>query len=208
MFFNKIIKNLSIKNFLAASILISSVAVSQNSEAFSFKKQEGPGLLKKAAIITVIVGTTGLLFAELFKLVNYIGEKIVAKIEESAAENAPAQNEILKIFHENPNRRYEDLKADARNLHQRQTSDSLTSLDSDYPVIWLEKEANKNKYYLTDHQDENLKRLSDELNEHITFLINDPEYQREKIDYNEKYRTQEYRNSETRRRIFKDIFEK
>jgi len=110
-------------------------------------------------------------------------------------QRAQKQYEILKRFQEDPYYDYEKLKDDARNLYFDQWSHSSTSLSSDYPAVWLEKDTTSNKNFLWwMFFNPELKELSNKLNKLIQHLRNLKQFQKEKKEYNEKYRQQRYRD--------------
>ncbi|EKD23370.1 MAG: hypothetical protein ACD_82C00091G0001, partial [uncultured bacterium] len=71
--------------------------------------------------------------------------------------------------------------------------------DSDYPVVWLEKQATKNKNTLGcciwKLFDDKYYKLSKNLGEKLNFLRNNAEFAREKKEYNDKCREQNYRDT-------------
>lgn len=91
--------------------------------------------------------------------------------------------------------RYEQLKNKARDMYFDQASPSSTSIDNDYPVVWLEKKATAIKNFLSLMIfSKRMKELSKQMEETLSYLRNFDQFIQEKIEYNEKYRKQAYRD--------------
>jgi hypothetical protein len=172
-----------IKKLLILSLCLSSFTINQNSKANAV--EVAADLFVGAIVITGIAAIcTGI-----------AGIKVYF-----AYQRGKEQYRILREFHENPYYTYEQLKTTARNLYYEQTwSPSSISLDSDFPVVWLEKQATHNKNTLGccvwKLFDDKYSRLSKNLGEKLNFLRNHVEFVKEKKEYNDKYREQNYRDT-------------
>lgn len=178
-----LIKKLLLKKILNISLCISCFTINQNIKA------------NAAEVVADIAIGTVLLVGAATICTGIAGVKVYF-----AYQSGKEQYRILKEFHENPHFTYEQLKNVARNLYYEQSwSPSSISLDSDYPVVWLEKRATKNKNTLGcciwKLFDEKYSRLSRNLGEKLNFLRNNAEFVQEKKEYNEKYREQNYRDT-------------
>ena len=177
------IKKLFIKKLLIVSLCLSSFTVNQNSKANAAEVA--------ATIVLGAVVVTG---------VAAICTGIAGISVYFAYQNGKEQYRVLKEFHENPYYTYEQLKTTARNLYYEQSwGPSSISLDNDYPVVWLEKQATHNKNtlgcFVWKLFDDKYSRLSRNLGEKLNFLRNHVEFVKDKKEYNDKYREQSYRDT-------------
>ena len=91
--------------------------------------------------------------------------------------------------------RYNQLKTMARSLYYDQINSSSTSLENDYPVVWLEKAATSTKNFLSCMVfSSRMQALSKKINEALKYLRNFEPFIEERRAYNEKFREQSYRN--------------
>lgn len=167
--------NKYIKSFLIISILTSSIITHKETKANSTDEALATFIILTGAatICTAIVGIKAYL----------------------AYHRALKEYAILKEFRDNPYYDYERLTQDARNLYYEHCWSSSTSLSSDYPVVWLEKDATSNKNFLAwMFFIDSLKNISKDLGPVLTHLRNIEYFHHQKKEYNEKYREQRYRD--------------
>lgn len=182
MLFSKNIKKPVINIFAAAFIFCSTAVFTKNNACSDLYKEETiAGLVLVSGAAALCVG-------------------LACLKTHSAYQSAKEQFKALQEFHENPDMSYQNLKDLARNLYYRQSwFPSSTSLESDYPVIWLEKAATSNKNLLSIVSfvtfNEKLSTLSKNLSQKLNFLRNSKSFIAERAEYNEKLREQNYRES-------------
>jgi hypothetical protein len=186
MFFNKIINNLSIKNFLVASLLISSVGISQNSQAFPFVTQKT--IINTSGIKSLLLVSAGILAIYL----------VIKGFR--AVDRGPRQAGILENFN-NVHHDYSRLKTDAKHeLNDTSWFSPKRSLANNYATQWLEEDARSNKRHLfvpalfSDYYHDVKNRLQDNLKT----LNDNPSFIEEEKEYDDKYREQDYRNDKAR----------
>ena len=181
------------KNFLVATLMASSILTTRNINSFILIRtlnhdheitQTGVSyhINLPQNFATLVIAASAVTCVG---FMGYIGIKTY-----TAYTHGIEQYEILKEFETNPNYTYENLKTDAGNAYYAQCSNpSTSSLESNYPVMWLVDQATKNSKYLSKFFFiGELNKLSDKLYEKLTFLRNHVEFKREKIEYNEKHR--------------------
>lgn len=177
----KKLTNNSIKLVLSLFVALSAITSSKKIEA------NGPCLAGQIVFGTVIVAGVASSCIGLLHLKAYFAYNSGIKIYQE-----------LDQFHSNPCLTYENLKDSARNLYyELNWFPSSTNLYSDYPVIWLEKRATEIKNLLGCCLifNREWKELSVKLGQKLNFLRNHNAFNKERIEYNDKYREQNYRDS-------------
>lgn len=185
MFINKIMKNLSIKNFLVASILLSSIAINQNIKtSFLTKKKTSINKISLGKLITVSAGIFAI----------YILFRCAAANNRSADEA-----DIIENFNNNHN--FAQLEINAKREYDNKTwFSSDDSLESDYPAQWLRKDAESNKKYMkflgffSEEKNTIANRLHNGLNQINLNQI----FRENKREFNRENRKQKYRDSKLR----------
>jgi len=105
---------------------------------------------------------------------------------------AKKQLNILNKFKDTPDYSYANLKSDALDLYLDQTwGSATTSLESDYPIVWLESRARKNANYLQNTNNQEMIQLGKNLKNAIQNLLRSESFIKEMEEYRQKYRTQQ-----------------
>ncbi|MFC1842549.1 hypothetical protein ACFLYU_02735 [Candidatus Dependentiae bacterium] len=163
----------SIKTLLIVSLLASSIGITSETRA-------GIG-----DILAPVIAITGL---------TAIGTGLAALQTYFSYQRGKKQYAMLRDFYDGT-LTYEDLNKAARNHYYDQCSASSTSVSSDYPIIWLEKDATSNKNLLAwVFFMPKLTSLSKDLAIVLNYLRNLEQFQAERKEYNEKHREQSYRD--------------
>jgi len=179
MFFNKIIKNLNIKNFLVASLLISSMGISQNINASFFIKRKT--VLKTYDVIATLTVVSAI-------IAIYVASKCA-----TASNRGGDEADIMDNFHGNGN--FGIVEGESGNLYRDKTwFPSNDSLDSDYPAQWLENDATSNKRYLRFMGlfSQEKSELADRLQNGLNNLNNNAEFRGNRRDFNDKVNLQPF----------------